>query len=118
MIIKKKFKLFVIICEWKLFFDNNIIFYVKTNEKYNIFPIWDLRTLLLDKINSYEHNAYKFSHISEWNITFITNLRSMTYKQYIQQPKSMLEWTLIKKLARNPDIIKNMKRTPHPLIRK
>ena len=30
---QKKIEYFVIICEWKLVFDNNIIFCIKTNEK-------------------------------------------------------------------------------------
>ena len=52
------------------------------------------------------------------NITFITNPRCMTYQNYIRQPKSMLEWTLIKKLSTNPELIKNLNRIPHPLIGK
>ena len=51
-------------------------------------------------------------------ITSITNLRCMTYQNYIRQPKSMLEWTLIKKFSTNPELIKNLNRTPHPLIGK
>ena len=30
----------------------------------------------------------------------------------------MLEWTLIKKLSTNPELIKNLNCTPHPLIGK
>ena len=52
------------------------------------------------------------------NITFKTNFRSMTYKNYIQQPKQMVELALIKKLATNPELIKNLDRFPHPLIGK
>ena len=114
---QKNFEYFVIICEWKLVFDNNNIFCEKTKEYYNICPIQNLKVFLREKINYFEHD-YKFSHISEMKITFITNLRCMTYQNYIRQPKSMLEWTLIKKLSTNPELIKNLNRTPHPLIRK
>ena len=53
------------------------------------------------------------------NIVFISDLRDMTYEQYIKIPKSMLEWTIIKKLAINPKLTKAfIINTPHPLIRK
>ena len=53
------------------------------------------------------------------NIVFITNLRNMTYQYYLQIPKSMLEWTLIRKLATNPKLIKAFNiNTHHPLIQK
>ena len=43
----------------------------------------------------------------------------MTYEQYLKIPKSMLEWTIIKKLANNPKLIKAFNiNTYHPLIRK
>ena len=52
------------------------------------------------------------------NITFIANHRCMTFHNYIRQPKSMMEWLLIKKLSTNPELIKNLNRIPHPLIGK
>ena len=53
------------------------------------------------------------------NVVFISNLRNMTYRHYLQIPKSMLEWTMIKKLATNPQLIKAFNiNTYHPLIRK
>ena len=43
----------------------------------------------------------------------------MTYEHYLTIPKSMLEWTLIKKLATNPKLIKAFNiNTYHPLIQK
>ena len=77
---QKKFEYFAIICEWKLVFDNNNIFCEKTKEYYNIYPILNLKLFLLEKINYYEHD-YKFSLISEKKITFITNLRCMTWSK-------------------------------------
>ena len=53
------------------------------------------------------------------NIIFITVLRNMTYEHYLKIPKSMLEWTIIKKLANNPKLIKAFNiNINHPLIRK
>ena len=43
----------------------------------------------------------------------------MTYDHYLKIPKSMLQWTEIKKLAINPTLIKAFNiYTNHPLIRK
>ena len=65
-----------------------------------------------------ENRGYKFSHISEMNITFIIDLRNMTYEHYRNQPKSMLEWKLNALLAQNPELIKILGNSFHPLIRK
>ena len=46
---QKKFEYFVIICEWKLVFDNNIIFCEKTKEYNNRFPFWDLKNIFTRK---------------------------------------------------------------------
>ena len=42
----------------------------------------------------------------------------MRYEHYLEQPKPMIEWVLHKKLARNPELIKTLRNTYHPLIRK
>ena len=52
------------------------------------------------------------------NITFITDLWNMTYEHYLNQPKSMLEWKLNAILAKNPELIKILGNSSHPLIRK
>ena len=52
------------------------------------------------------------------NITFISDLRKMTYEHYLKQPNSMLVWKLNEKLSRNPELIKTLKNESHPLIRK
>ena len=47
------------------------------------------------------------------NITFITNLRHLTYKHYLEQAMSMIERVLNKKLNQNPELInKTNKITP------
>ena len=39
--------------------------------------------------------------ILEMDILFISFFDTMTYKHYLQQPKSMVEWTLLKKVVNN-----------------
>ena len=52
------------------------------------------------------------------NITFITDLRNMTYEHHLNQPNSMLEWKLNAILSKNPEFIKIFGNSSHPLIRK
>ena len=113
----KKFAFFIFMCKWKLDIDN-IIFCVESDRLYNIHGFWDIRGFLFAKINSFEKIGYKFSNISQMNIPLITNLRNMTYEHYINQPKPMVEWTLMKKLAKDPSLIKNLENTSPPLIKK
>ena len=43
----------------------------------------------------------------------------MTYEHYLKTPKPMIEWTIIKKLANDPKLIKAFNiNTYHALIRK
>ena len=72
----------------------------------------------MTKIEFYSRRGFKFSHISEMNITFMTHLRNMTYEHYLKQSKPMIEWVLNKNLARNPELIKTLRNTSHHLIRK
>ena len=115
----KKFEFYLIVCKWKLKFSDTII-NIKSDRLYNIHRAgWNLRRSLLSKIEYLENNGHKFSHISEMNIVFITDLRNVTYYHYLQIPKPMLEWTIIKKLANNLKLIKSFNiNTTHPLIRK
>ena len=52
------------------------------------------------------------------NNIFICHARHMTYKHYLQQPKSMLEWRLNLILAENPELVRVLGDSFHPLIRK
>ena len=62
--------------------------------------------------------GHKVSHISEMNFTFITNLNKITNEYYLKQSKSMLQWRIIEKLAKNPKLIKAFDKIhSHPLIR-
>ena len=40
------------------------------------------------------------------SITFISDLRDMTYKQYHNHSKPMIEWRLNLILAKNPQLVK------------
>ena len=83
---------------------------------YNVNRYYSLRPYLITKIDYFTRQGYKFSHISEMKITFITNFNNMTFKYYLTQPKSMLEWKLIEKLAKNPMLMSKVGRTfYHPL---
>ena len=117
----KKFEFYLVFCKWKLHFSDTII-NIKSDRLYNIklkYATWNLRTNLISKIEYFDSEGYKFFHISEMNIIFITDLRNMTYEHYLRIPKSMLEWTIIKKLANNPKLIKAFNiNSNHPLIRK
>ena len=115
----KKFVFYIIICKWKVLF-SDIIINVKSDRLYNIHPDgWNLRRTLFSKIEYLEKDGHKFSHISEMNIVFITDLKNMTYENYLKIPKPMIEWTMIKKLANNPKLIKAFNvNSYHPLIQK
>ena len=99
---------------------SDTIINVKSHRLYNIFHAgWNLRRNLISKIEYLENDGHKFSHISEMNIVFITDLRNMTYEHYLKIPKPMKDRTIFKKLANNPKLIKAFNiNTYHPLIRK
>ena len=77
-----------------------------------------LREDLSSKIKYHERRGHIFSHISEMTITFLSNIRDMTYETYLERPKSMLEWRLIMMLAKDPQLVKKLGNSSHPLIRK
>ena len=98
---------------------SDTIINIKSDRLYNInYAAWNLRRILISRIEYFESNGHKFSHISEMNIVFITDLRNMTYDHYLNQPKSMLEWKLNALLAKNPELIKYFINSSHSLIRK
>ena len=99
-------------------FDNNNIICVKSELKYIIQRFWDLRIYLISKIDDFERQGYKFSPICEMKVTFISDIRKMTFEHYLNQPKSMIEWKLNGKLSRNPELIKPPNNRSYPLITK
>ena len=98
---------------------SDTIINVKSDRLYDIHrAVWNLRRNLMSKIEYFESNGHKFSHITDMNIVFITDLRNMTYEHYLKIPKPMIEWRLNAILAKNPEIIKKITNISHPLIRK
>ena len=109
---------FIIICKWKLHF-LDIVMNVESPTCYSIYKFYYFRDFLLSKNKYFESNGYKFSHISEMNITFIADLTNTTYNHYLKISKPMIEWTIITNLAKNLQLIKAFDRnTSRPLIRK
>ena len=101
---------------------SDTIINVKSDRLYNIkrkYASWNLGINLISKTEYFESNGLNFSHISEMNIAFISDLKNMTYDHYLKKPKPMLEWTINKKIANDPQLLKTFNiNTMHPLIRK
>ena len=84
---------------------------------YNIHRHYFIRKYLKTKNDYFMRDGHEFSQKSEMNFFFITNLKK-TYENYLKQPKSMLEWRSIEKLAGNLKLIKEIGRIiSHALIR-
>ena len=98
------------ICECKLIF-NDLTFNFKFKRMYNGNSYYSLRPYLITKIESFMRQGQKFFHISEMKITFINNFDNMTFKYYLKQPKSLLEWKLIEKLSKNPMLMSEFDRS-------
>ena len=90
-------------------FDNKISIDVKSKVLYRISVLrHNPVKYIKDKIKYYRRQGLEFSHISEMNITFITSLDFMTYKQYIKQPMPMVEKLVIRKLYENYELTKTL----------
>ena len=111
----KKISFYLIICKWKTHFSNTIVS-VKSDTWMSKSDDIFLRDFVLSKIRCYERHGYIFSHISEMKITFITDLRNMIYEHYLIQSKCMFEWKLNVILAKNPELLRFLENTSHPLI--
>ena len=51
-------------------------------------------------------------------ISFITDLKNMTYEHYLNHRKPMVEWKLNEKISENPDLVKLFGNNSHPLVRR
>ena len=49
-------------------------------------------------------------------ITFISEIKQMTYQHYLAQPKQMTEWSLIKILNKNPMLLVDLLNLPLPHV--
>ena len=113
----KKFEFYLIIFKWKIHFSDTTV-NVESNTWYCVSAGYYLRDFVLSKTKYFERQGHKFSHTSETNITFISDLRNMTYEHYLNQPKCMFEWKLNAILAKNPELINIFENSLNPLIRK
>ena len=113
----KKFGLYSVICKWKLNFSNTII-NIKLGPWCSVSYGFNQRRFLLLKIEYYERRGFIFTSISEMNYVFIANPRNRTYNNYLQQPKPMIEWKLNLILANNPQLVRMLGNSSHPMIRK
>ena len=114
----KKYKLFLINCDFELVFNDDFSFHIETDYHQNTKMI-NLKRYLLNHIEDFINKCYTFSHIGEMNILIVNDRMYMTYDFYLKQPKSMLEWRLHKKLGRNPNLINSLNRFHiQPLIQK
>ena len=115
----KKFELYHIICNWKLQLIDTIIV-VKSKRMCNQSSYrGKFRALvryLIEKIEYFNDRGYNISQISEMNITFITDLMNMTYSHYITHPMQIVERELIRKICKNPELIKTVI-MPFPAVR-
>ena len=84
-------------CKWKLVFDNNILIDVKSKSQDRWSLNHSFEKYLKKKINHYEKQGVKFSHLLEMKITFTTFLENMTNRHYLDNPMPMVE-RLIKKI--------------------
>ena len=77
-----------------------------------------IRQKLLKKIYSLERKeeGSKYSSISEMKTEFFAFLSSMTFKNYLQQPKQMIEWLFIKNKKSQPKLLNVDININHPLI--
>ena len=102
-------------CKCKLMF-NDLTYNFKLKRMHNINRYYSLRRYLLTKDGNFTRQGNIFSHISEMSFSFKTKFNNMTYKYYLKQPKSMLEWEVFEKTAKNPMLISEIDRTIyHPL---
>ena len=111
------FAFYIIICKWKLHFSDTIVSF-KSDTWMGKSDDFYLGDFVLSKTKYFERRGHKFSHLSERNITFITDLRNMTYEHYLNQKKSMFQWKLKAILAKNPELIEILANISHPIIGK
>ena len=60
----------------------------------------------------YIKDRLEMSLIGDMKITFITEFRFMTFNLYIDMPKQMVEWNLIRKKHEAPKFIRLLQKMP------
>ena len=101
----KKYRLFLIKCDFELVFNDDFSFHIGTDFYQNRHP-FNLKRYLLYDIEVFINKGYIFSNIDEMNRLIANDRMFMTHDFYLLHPKSMLEWKLNVILARNPNLFK------------
>ena len=93
----KKLEIYTTNIYFRFVFDNNQILNVKITAMCSLVHQTYIRRNLLKKIYSLERkeDGYKYSFISEMKYEFVSCLSHMTFKNYLQQPKELIEWSFI-----------------------
>ena len=112
----EKLTSYLIICKWNLHFSDAMVT-VKSDTWHSASAGFYLGNFLLSKNKYFENCEHKFYQVSGMNITFIADLRNMTYEHYLKQPKPTVEWNLKAIIAKNPELMKTFGNSYHPLIR-
>ena len=119
----KKFIFFYINCKWKLNFSSYHTGFIYANTEYKHFfllgsePCDMLETYLFTQIEYlYSKEALDTYHIGEMKITFISEVRFMTYHHYLDMPKQMVELNLIRKVHENPKLIRSLQKLSEPTL--
>ena len=66
----------------------------------------------------YIRDRLELNYTSEMEITFISDFRFMTYSHYIDMPKQVVEWNLIRKKQENPKFLRSLQKMPDPILDK
>ena len=119
----KKFIFFYITCKWKLHFSNYHTGFKFANTEYKrlfllVCDQCDMLEMYLFSRIEYLHtmDGLETRHTGEMKITFITEFRFMTYNHYIDIPKQMVEWNLMRKIHENPKLIRSLQKMPEPVL--
>ena len=112
--------IFLIKSDFKYIFNNDLskslhietVFYHKTT-------LMNLKKFLQYHIDDFIAKGELFSHIDEMNITTVNDKMNMSYEYHIQHPMPVVERRLNMVIAKNPHLIKSLKRSNiHPIFRK
>ena len=116
-IYNKKYDGSDVYCLFKMITKTNNIKYIRLPPRPHIHYLYCILTKsVLKRINKERDNI---SRILEMRITFVSQSKYVTSKQYLKQRKTMFEIILNRLLNRNPSLIKLLDRSlPHPMIKR
>ena len=105
--------------KWKLHFSFYHTGFISANTEYKLFFLlgcepFDMleRYLLRQNEYLYSKEGLDTYHKGEMELTFISEVRFMTYNHYIVMPERMVEWNLIRKIHENPKLMRSLEKMP------